>query len=489
MSAANTATVDATSLAPLPHWGDHRHPAHAVQFYGDDRFLLDELSRFVGTALGAGDAAVVIATKEHRDALTRRLNSWGLDTSSAVTRGRYIALDAAETLAKITLGGWPDAVLFADVVGGVIARVTAAAGSEHPHVAAFGEMVSLLWMEGKPDAAIRLEQLWNDLAQTHSFSLRCAYPMSGFNREEHGDLLLKVCAEHSSVIPGEDYTALVTQDERLRSIARLQQKAQALETEIAERRLIEEKLRQSHAELESQVEQRTAALRQLSSRLLSLQDSERRRIARELHDSLGQYLVALKLNVDILRQSPQRQELWSQSEELMERCIAEVRTLSYLLHPPTMDAVGIASAARWYVEGFGLRSGLKLTLDAPDDPVRLPDAIELALFRVLQEALTNVHRHSGASAADILIQRSSGQAILEVRDNGRGMDQAMLDRFRETATGVGVGLMSMHERARELGGAFQVRSSSAGTSVRITIPVPPDCAPKERPDCHYMGTS
>jgi signal transduction histidine kinase len=227
--------------------------------------------------------------------------------------------------------------------------------------------------------------------------------------------------------------------------------------------------------LESLVEQRTAALRQLSSRLLSLQDSERRRIARELHDSLGQYLVALKLNVDILRRSPGRDELWSQSEELMERCIAEVRTLSYLLHPPTMDAVGIASAARWYIEGFGLRSGLKLTLDAPDDPVRLPDAIELALFRVLQEALTNVHRHSGASAADILIRRSSGQAILEVRDNGSGMEQEMLNRFRETGAGVGVGLMSMHERARELGGKLQIESDSTGTSVRITIPVSPDC--------------
>jgi signal transduction histidine kinase len=298
--------------------------------------------------------------------------------------------------------------------------------------------------------------------------------MSSFYREEHGDLLHKICAEHSDVIPGEGYTALMSDDERLRGVAYLQQKAQALETEIAERRLVEERLRRSQAELESLVEQRTAALRQLSSRLLSLQDSERRRIARELHDSLGQYLVALKLNVDILRRSPGRDELWSQSEELMERCIAEVRTLSYLLHPPTMDAVGIASAARWYIEGFGLRSGLKLTLEAPDDPVRLPDAIELALFRVLQEALTNVHRHSDASAADILIRRSSGQAILEVRDNGSGMEQEMLNRFRETGAGVGVGLMSMHERARELGGKLQIESDSTGTSVRITIPVSPD---------------
>jgi signal transduction histidine kinase len=463
-------------MAPLAHWTDHQNAAHVVQFYGDDVFLLDELNRFIGTALGAGESALVIATEEHRHGLARTLKMWGLDTTWPATQGRYVAVDAAETLATFMLDGWPDAARFADVVGGLIERVRTVSGGEARRVAAFGEMVALLWIEGKAEAAIRLEELWNDLARTHAFSLRCAYPMSSFSREEHGDLLLNICAEHSAVIPGESYTALVSENERLRGIAHLQQKAAALETEIAERRLVEEKLRRSQSELKSLVEQRTAALRQLSSRLLNLQDTERRRIARELHDSLGQYLVALKLNVEILRRSPAQMELWSQLEELMERCIAEVRTLSYLLHPPTMDAVGIASAARWYVEGFGLRSGLKLTLDAPKDPVRLPDAIELALFRVLQEALTNVHRHSGASTADILIRRSSGQVILEVNDNGHGMSQEMLDRFREAGTGTGVGLMSMHERARELGGTIQVESGSTGTSVRIAIPVPPDCA-------------
>jgi signal transduction histidine kinase len=474
MSMAYIPSLNNALIAPVVQAADHNHPAHAVQFYGEDGFLLDELTQFIGTSLGAGESALVIATKDHRDGLARRLQVLGLDTTRAMIHGRYVVLDAAETLAKITVGGWPDAALFAEVIGSVMATVTAAAGSGHARVAAFGEMVALLWLDGEPEAAVRLEQLWNDLAPAYSLSLRCAYPMSSFCREEHGDLLLKICAEHSDVIPSESYSALVSQDERLRSIAHLQQKGQALETEIAERRQVEEKLRRSQAALESLVEQRTAALRQLTSRLLSLQDSERRRIARDLHDSLGQYLVALKLNVDILRRSPGRGELWSQSEELMERCIAEVRTLSYLLHPPTMDAVGIASAARWYVEGFGHRSGLNLTLNTPDDLVRLPDAIELALFRVLQESLTNVHRHSGASAADILIRRSPGQVILAVTDNGRGMGQEMLNRFREAGAG-GVGLMSMHERARELGGKLEIESDTSGTSIRITLPVPPDC--------------
>ena len=475
MSATNLLPTDGASTAPMAHWADHQHTAHVVQFYGQDRFLLEELSRFIGNALGAGKPAVVIATQEHREGLNQRLQAWGLDTARAVAQGRYLPLDAAETLSRIMHGGSPDPARFAEVVGSAIAKVNAATPGDHGPVAAFGEMVALLWADGKCDAAIKLEQLWNEFAKTHPISLHCAYPMSGFYREEHGDSLLQICAQHSAVIPGESYSELVSQDDRLRTIAQLQQKAQALETEVAQRRLAEEKLRRHQAELESLVEKRTSALRQLSSRLLSLQDSERRRIARELHDSLGQYLVALKLNVEILRRSPVREELWSQSSELMDRCIAEVRTLSYLLHPPTMDAVGIASATRWYVEGFGLRSGLKIKLDVPADPVRLADATELALFRVLQEALTNVHRHSGASEAAVRIQRSSGQVILEVRDNGRGIEPEMLNRFRESGAGVGVGLISMQERARELGGMLQVESKGTGTVVRISIPIPSGC--------------
>jgi signal transduction histidine kinase len=472
MSTAGGPACDAISLAPLAPWHDYEQPAHIVQFYAEDEFLLDKLSRFAGTALGAGDSAVVIATKAHRDGLAQQLRARGFDLTTARLRGQYVALDAAETLSEFMVDGWPDEGRFTTLMGDVIARVASPHGNEKPRVAAFGEMVALLWAEGKPEAAIRLEQLWNTLAKTCAFCLYCAYPMSGFNHEEQGKQLLKICAEHSRVIPDESYTELLTEDQRLRSIAQLQQKAQALETEMAERKLVEEKLRRNQAELESVVEQRTAALRQLSSRLLSLQDSERRRIARELHDSLGQYLVALKLNVNLLKQAPARAELWSQSEELMEQCIGEVRTISYLLHPPTMDAVGVVSAARWYIEGLGRRSGLKIVIDAPNDPVRLPDPVELALFRVLQEALTNVHRHSGATEADIRISRSPGQVSLEVKDNGRGLQPEMLQRFRETGAGMGVGLISMQERARELGGTFQIASDGTGTSLCVTVPLP-----------------
>ena len=270
------------------------------------------------------------------------------------------------------------------------------------------------------------------------------------------------------------------ENQGIRNLAYLQQRVQALESEIAERKQNEETLRRTKVELESTIEQRASALSHLSARLLSLQDVERRRIARELHDSLGQYLVGLKLNIDMVRQSPIRQDLWTQVDQLMQRCIAEVRTLSYLLHPPTMDAAGFVSATRWFVEGYGQRSGVKVTLDTPEDLGRLPDAIELALFRVLQEALTNVHRHSGASEAHVLVRQNSNQVVLEVRDNGRGLPQDILRKFDDTGAGTGVGLGGIRERARELGGKLTLQSDSSGTLLSIAIPYQPASSPHNR---------
>lgn len=257
------------------------------------------------------------------------------------------------------------------------------------------------------------------------------------------------------------------------STAELQQKALSLQKEVFDGKQIEETLRRTLADLQETLEQRTSALRQLSARLLSLQDIERRRIARELHDDLGQYLVGLKLNVDMLRESPRRERLWDETEELMQQCIGEVRTLSYLLHPPTMDEAGFVSAARWYVEGFGQRSGVRVTLDAPEELERLPDPIELALFRVLQEALTNVHRHSGASRAYVAITQDKAHIRMEVRDNGRGMPTDLLRQFDATGAGMGVGLAGVRERARELCGKLIIESDQNGTMLAIEIPHSP----------------
>ena len=254
MSTADFPGHETSALAPFAQWHDHDQRPHVVQFYAEDGFLLDGLSRFIGIALGAGDAAVVVATRAHREGLTQRLKDRGFDAERAIQQGRYIRLDAAETLAKIMVDDWPDAVRFAGVLGSVLFQATAASEGEHPRVAAFGEMVALLWEHGKIEAAIRLEQLWNDLAKTHSFSLRCAYPIDKFDRDEHAGSFLKICAEHGGVIPDEGYTALNSEEQRLRTVTQLQQKAQALENEMAERKQVEEALRRAKAELESLVE-------------------------------------------------------------------------------------------------------------------------------------------------------------------------------------------------------------------------------------------
>jgi len=261
-------TVNAiNSRPPLPAPGanvhDHQSCGHTVQFYAEDQSLIDGLSRLVWTALGTGNSAIVIATKPHSEALTATLRTRGLDTTTAMRQGRFILLDAAETLAKFAVDGWPDATLFSELIGGCVAQAQAASQGGGSGVLAFGEMVSLLWAQGKPDAAIRLEQLWNDLAKTHSFSLRCAYPIAGFAREEDGEPFLKICAEHSAVIPSESYTELATEAERLRDISHLQQKARALETEKEQRKHIQRSLQLRESELADILENAVEGVQQV----------------------------------------------------------------------------------------------------------------------------------------------------------------------------------------------------------------------------------
>ncbi len=200
---------------------------HFVQFYETDAFLLDSLSGFIDTGLAEGGACIVLATKAHRESLEERLKSHGLDLAAAQTQGDYISLDAAEALSKFMVNGLPDPERFALVFGDMIMR---AAEGRH-HVRVFGELVALLWADGKRAEAIRLEELWNDLGKLHPFSLFCAYPMHDFGSEVYEAEFTEICNRHSQVIPPESYAALTTSGERLRAITLLQQKANALAVE------------------------------------------------------------------------------------------------------------------------------------------------------------------------------------------------------------------------------------------------------------------
>ena len=215
-------------------------------------------------------------------------------------------------------------------------------------------------------------------------------------------------------------------------------------------------------------------LRELAGQLVRSQDETRRHIGRDLHDSTGQSLAALEMNLARLSRaagesSPEQRKVLAECIELAGQCSAEIRTASYLLHPPLLDELGLASALRWMADGFRERSGIEVTLDLPSALARFDKDSELALFRVAQEALTNVHRHSGSRSARLSVKSRDDTVVLEIEDAGRGLSQATV-RVRESSPSLSVGLAGMRERMRQIGGTVVVESGSTGTRVRASLP-------------------
>jgi two-component system NarL family sensor kinase len=211
--------------------------------------------------------------------------------------------------------------------------------------------------------------------------------------------------------------------------------------------------------------------RALSARVIALQDMERRRIGRELHDTVGQSLAAIEMSLEQLVAAGENAsaELIEESRELVQRTAKEVRTLSHLLHPPLLDVLGFAAAAQNYVQEFARRSGIEVKVNFGDEP-RLPSKeAELVFFRILQESLTNVHRHAQATSVDVWLARPDHEVVLSIQDNGRGLPAGTIEGF-EAGMASGVGLAGMRERLAEFGGKLHVESSHSGTIVRASIP-------------------
>ena len=230
---------------------------------------------------------------------------------------------------------------------------------------------------------------------------------------------------------------------------------------------------------EKAARQNEESLRHLTARLQHMQDEERRKFSRELHDSLGQYLAGIKMNLDVVTRSYPENDLILEAIELLDQSIIETRTISHLLHPPLLDEVGFSSAAKWYLQGFSERSGLDVKFEIPGNLGRLPKPLELVLFRVLQESLTNIHRHSKSSKAEVTLTKSPGEVVLRVRDHGNGIPPDLLNSFQTNGTNGGVGLSGMRERVRELGGRFEIDSGRAGTTVSVTFPLLQQAQPIE----------
>jgi signal transduction histidine kinase len=229
--------------------------------------------------------------------------------------------------------------------------------------------------------------------------------------------------------------------------------------------------------LTRELAQRTLAERNaqnLSAQLLGAQDQERRKIARDLHDGLGQILVAAKMIADTLVNRPPEKQNLLDLRTLLDDAVVSTRSMSHLLHPPLVDELGFTSAARTYLEGFSSRAGVKISYDLPDSEERLPRDLELTLFRVLQEALTNIQRHSKSTTAEVQLSVNGKMATLKVRDHGVGLPPEIMQSFHENGTSVGVGLAGMKERVRERNGEFEILSDSEGTLISATFPVVPD---------------
>ncbi|NBV23686.1 MAG: sensor histidine kinase [Proteobacteria bacterium] len=233
----------------------------------------------------------------------------------------------------------------------------------------------------------------------------------------------------------------------------------SLQTEIADRKDKEE------------------LLRQLSGHLMQAQDQERRRIARELHDNSGQTLAAIAVNLsrieNLVPDAPLKvRNLVADTAAMAEQTSREIRTISYLLHPPLLEEAGLLSAIGWLANGFTQRSGIKTEVDAPAEFERLPSDIEVTLFRIVQETLTNVARHSGSKTAFIKLTRQPGEIVLQVRDEGTGIPPEKLEKVHGNVSALGVGVAGVWERVRQFGGALEINSNSRGTTVMVVVPLP-----------------
>src|SRR5580698_490076 len=257
----------------------------------------------------------------------------------------------------------------------------------------------------------------------------------------------------------------------------------------------EEALRKAQADLERQVQERTRELentlsafqdevsvhrkteeklRELSLSVLRIQDEERRHVARDLHDTVGQTLTALKITLSAwekaIARSPQTTDFLAELNGLADQALQEIRTTSYLLHPPLLDDSGFAAAAAWYVDGFNKRSPIQVKLQLPEG-IRLPGSVEIVLFRVLQESLTNITKHAASAAVDVLLEVGQNVISLSVRDYGKGIPAERLAKMNGSGSDVGVGIAGMRERLKELGGRLEIESNSTGTLLRALVPL------------------
>jgi signal transduction histidine kinase/ActR/RegA family two-component response regulator len=453
---------------------------HFVQFYETDSFLLNSLTDFVGTGLRAGNGVVVLGAKGRRQGLDESLRQSGLDPSALRASGQYLPLDAAKTLSQFMIGELPDRALFTEVVGSIIER----AGRGGRELRAFGEMVALLWEAGNYEGAIRLEELWNDLQKTHSFSLFCAYPMKQSDGRARVKPFTDVCAAHARIIPAESYMALTNQDDRASEIVELQRRSKSLEAEVKERQRTEKRLR-----ISLRAEQVARAEAESASRM---KDEFLGTVSHELRTPLNaiigwsHMLLAGKLDeatavraLEIIDRSAKAQA------QLIEDILDVSRVITGKVRLDTVP-VDVAAVINLAVESAQLAADSKgIQLEVILDPLARHIVGDFSrLQQVVWNLIGNAIKFtpSGGRVA-VRLSRLDRSIEICVSDTGEGINPAFLpfvfDRFRQADGsqtrlhgGVGLGLAIVRHLVELHGGTVLAESPGLGRGATFTITLP-----------------
>lgn len=455
---------------PPPVAGDH-----TVQFYLDDASLTESVSRHLGAALSAGNAALVAATPDHTETIERNLAT-ALDLGRARSEGRFVCLDAAATLAACQRDGNPDPASFREVVGGAVERAMTATARPAPRVAVFGELVALLTAEGKHDQAITLEHLWNELVASHPVSLVCGYPLRDFSRLEDEDAVRRICDAHSAVIPAESYPVAASEDERRRSAALLQQRAQVVEAEARALGRAQATLRRRETELSSARTSRdeflVAAAHELKTPITSLRVyAQLLQRDVEKHQPIDPRRLARALQA-IERQTGQLNLLISRLVDL-----AHLETTSLDLEPVAGDVAAVVRDAVAALERSGSH---RVALECP---ASVPAVLDPARFtEVVSILLANAVKFSpGGSRISVSLVRDPGGAVrLTVEDEGVGIApnqrERIFERFHKAHSqahlnGFGLGLYLARQIVTLHGGTIRVEQP-AHPGARFVIELP-----------------
>jgi signal transduction histidine kinase/CheY-like chemotaxis protein len=479
MASLNTGNIAACEFAPLTDWSGMGEHDHFVQFYETDSSLLNSLSDYIGTGLREGDGCIVVTREAHRERLDERLKDYGLDVAAARACGQYVSLDAGEALSQFTVDGHAEPERFSEIIGSVIART--AEGRRRVRI--FGDMVALLCDEGNHAGAIHLENLWNDLSKTHSFSLFCAYPMNNFGEKSLGVPLGDICARHSRVIPAESYSALTDPDERLRAIIQLQQKARLLEAEIAERErlLVREQIARAEAETANR-----------------LKDEFLATVSHELRTPLNAIIgwtymlrnssldeATLARAIDTIERNAQSQA------QLIEDILDVSRAITgrVRLNIEPVDMATVINAAIDAVQLAADAKGIQLEVTLEPSARRVSgDASRLqqVIWNLLSNAIKFTPEGGSVRAQ---LERAGGSAQIRVSDTGDGISADFLpfifERFRQadgTSTrrhgGLGLGLAIVRHLVELHGGTVNAESPGEGCGATFTIKLPLAVTPK-----------